>query len=101
MTASGRWLLAFVVVGESPRPVRAVLWDFGGVITTSPFEAFTAYEQRRGLPAGFIRRLNATNPDVNAWAGLERGHLDLDAFAAQFETEAGKRPGRPSTPRPS
>jgi putative hydrolase of the HAD superfamily len=65
-----------------------VLWDFGGVLTTSPFDAFAAYEQEQGLPAGFIRRLNAANPDANAWASLERGHLDLDAFEAQFELEA-------------
>jgi putative hydrolase of the HAD superfamily len=65
-----------------------VLWDFGGVLTTSPFDAFAAYERDQGLPHGFIRRLNATNPDTNAWAQLERGHLDIDAFAARFEEEA-------------
>ena len=69
-------------------PVRAVLWDFGGVLTTSPFDAFAAYESSAGLPAGFIRRLNATNPDTNAWAQLERGELPLDGFAARFEEEA-------------
>jgi putative hydrolase of the HAD superfamily len=68
--------------------IRAVLWDFGGVLTTSPFEAFAAYEAANGLPAGFLRQLNATNPDDNAWAGLERGRLDLDGFAAAFEAEA-------------
>jgi putative hydrolase of the HAD superfamily len=65
-----------------------VLWDFGGVLTTSPFEAFAAYERDEGLPAGFIRRLNATNPDTNAWAQLERGDLPLDGFVARFEEEA-------------
>lgn len=68
--------------------VKAVLWDFGGVLTSSPFDAFADYERQNGLPPGFIRRLNATNPDTNAWAGFERGHLDLDAFAVQFEAEA-------------
>ncbi len=47
---------------------KAVLWDFGGVITTSPFEAFNRYEEERGIPADFIRGLNAANPDTNAWA---------------------------------
>jgi putative hydrolase of the HAD superfamily len=69
-------------------PVRAVLWDFGGVITSSPFDAFAAYERDRGLPTGFIRTLNATNPDSNAWAALERGHVDQDTFAERFEQEA-------------
>jgi putative hydrolase of the HAD superfamily len=65
-----------------------VLWDFGGVLTSSPFDAIAAYEHDYGLPTGFIRGLNATNPDTNAWAGFERGHLDVQAFARQFEAEA-------------
>jgi putative hydrolase of the HAD superfamily len=68
--------------------VRAVLWDFGGVISTSPFERFAAYERQAGLPVGLIRHLNATNPDTNAWAHLERNQLDLDGFCAAFEAEA-------------
>jgi putative hydrolase of the HAD superfamily len=68
--------------------IQAVLWDFGGVLTTSPFDAFSAYERDHGLPPGFIRRLNATNPDTNAWAQLERGELPVDDFAARFEAEA-------------
>lgn len=68
--------------------IRAVIFDFGGVITSSPFEAFAAYEAGRGLPAGFIRRVNATNPDDNAWARLERNEIDADAFDQQFRAEA-------------
>ena len=68
--------------------IRAVLWDFGGVILTSPFEAFERYEIEAGLEPGFIRRVNATNPDANAWARLERGELDVVAFSAAFEEEA-------------
>jgi putative hydrolase of the HAD superfamily len=68
--------------------VSAVLWDFGGVILTSPFEAFAHYEREQGLPAGFIRRVNATNPLDNAWARLERGELDRAGFAEQFGAEA-------------
>jgi putative hydrolase of the HAD superfamily len=68
--------------------ITAVLWDFGGVILESPFEAFARYERRRGLPDGFIRRLNAANPDTNAWARLERGEVGLAEFGRLFETEA-------------
>jgi len=50
--------------------IKATLWDVGGVIFTGPFERFAAYEVEHGLPDGFIRRLNATNPDSNAWARL-------------------------------
>ena len=70
--------------------MRAVLWDFGGVILSSPFEAFTAYERERGLPEGFLRRLNATNPDSNAWAKLERSEVDLEGFAELYEAEAAE-----------
>lgn len=68
--------------------IEAVLFDFGGVILSSPFEAFAAYERDHGLPAGFIRGLNATNPDANAWAQMERGAVDFDQFCALFEAEA-------------
>ena len=68
--------------------VRAVLWDFGGVILSSPFEAFAAYERERGLPEGFLRQLNATNSDTNAWAKLERSEVDLEGFAELYEAEA-------------
>lgn len=72
----------------SDMPIRAVLWDFGGVILSSPFEAFARYEAARGLPSGFIRRVNSVNPHDNAWAKLERGEIDIDGFADLFEAEA-------------
>lgn len=68
--------------------VCAALFDFGGVILTSPFEAFARYEAERGLPDGFIRRLNATNPHDNAWARLERSQVGFDEFCDLFEAEA-------------
>ncbi len=68
--------------------VRAVIFDFGGVIVTSPFEAFARYERDNGLPDGFLRRLNATDPDTNAWARLERSEVDWVGFAELFAAEA-------------
>jgi putative hydrolase of the HAD superfamily len=68
--------------------IRAALFDFGGVILTSPFEAFARYERDHGLPDGFIRRLNATDPDTNAWARLERSEVSLAEFSDLFEAEA-------------
>ncbi|MEJ7585744.1 MAG: hypothetical protein WKF43_17050 [Acidimicrobiales bacterium] len=68
--------------------VTAVLFDFGGVILSSPFEAFARYEVDNGLPEGFLRRLNADNPDDNAWARLERGQVDTAGFCTLFEDEA-------------
>lgn len=68
--------------------IRAVMFDFGGVISTSPFEAFARLETERGLPVNFIRTVNATNPLDNAWAKLERGELGVDAFGPQWASEA-------------
>ena len=68
--------------------IQAILWDFGGVLTTSPFEAFNRYEAERGLPADFIRRVNSTNPERNAWALFESSAIDLDAFDRLFEAES-------------
>lgn len=67
---------------------RAVLWDFGGVLADSPFDAFDRYERQQGLPSGFLRSVNAVNPDTNAWACLERSSIDLDTFVERFRTEA-------------
>ena len=68
--------------------LEAVIWDFGGVITSSPFEAFNRYEKQRGLPDNFIRMINAENPDTNAWAKLERSELTAEAFDTAFGAEA-------------
>ena len=65
-----------------------VIFDFGGVITSSPFEAFARMEAERGLPAGLVRRINATNPDGNAWALFERAEIDAARFDALFAEEA-------------
>jgi putative hydrolase of the HAD superfamily len=77
---------------------EAVLWDFGGVLTTSPFEAFNRYEAEHGLPRDFIRGINATNPETNAWAQLESSRIGLEEFDALFAAESaasGHRvPGR-------
>jgi putative hydrolase of the HAD superfamily len=67
---------------------RAVLFDMGGVLVSSPFSGFRAYEVEAGLPEGLIRRLNATNPDHNAWACFERGQIGRDEFVRRFEAEA-------------
>ena len=68
--------------------IEAVLFDFGGVILSSPFEAFAAYEKEIGLPANTIRKINATDPDSNAWAQFERREVSTEDFVLLFEEEA-------------
>ena len=66
----------------------AVLWDFGGVILSSPFEAFNRYEREQGMPLDFIRTVNATNPHDNAWAKLERSEVNGREFDEIFAAES-------------
>ena len=68
--------------------VEAVIWDFGGVFTSSPFEAFARYEAENGVPKDLIRRVNSTNPDTNAWALFERNEIDTQGFDRLFLEES-------------
>jgi putative hydrolase of the HAD superfamily len=67
---------------------EAVIWDFGGVLTSSPFEAFTRFEAERGLPADIIRRTNTANHLENAWAKFERAEVDVETFDRLFAAES-------------
>ena len=67
---------------------NTVIFDFGGVITSSPFEAFNRMEAERGLPQDFVRRVNSVNPDHNAWAKFERAECSATEFDALFAAEA-------------
>jgi len=68
--------------------VKAVIWDFGGVFTSSPFEAFARYERERGLPEDLIRKINSANHLDNAWAKFERSDVTMDEFDELFAQEA-------------
>ncbi len=70
--------------------ITTILFDFGGVITSSPFEAFNRMEEARGLPTDSVRRINSANPDGNAWARFERAEMDAAAFDDAFAEEADK-----------
>ena len=68
--------------------LQAVIWDFGGVLTSSPFEAFTRYEKANGLPEDFVRSVNALNIQENAWAKLERSEVTAAEFDTLFREES-------------
>ena len=68
--------------------ISAVLFDFGGVITSSPFDGFSAYEKEADLPEGLIRKINSTDPDTNAWAKFERSQITREDFLELFASEA-------------
>ena len=67
---------------------KAIIWDFGGVITSSPFEAFNEFEEANGLPKDIIRTINSENPDMNAWAQFESNSITIGQFNDLFLKEA-------------
>ncbi len=69
-------------------PVEAVIWDFGGVFTSSPFEAFNRLEAELGAPKDHIRQVNANNHHDNAWALFERNEIDAVRFDQLFLEES-------------
>ena len=68
----------------------SIFWDFGGVITSSPFEAFNSFEENNDIPKDFIRKVNSINPNENAWAQLEQSKISLEEFDGLFAMESKK-----------
>ena len=68
----------------------SIFWDFGGVITSSPFEAFKKFEIENDLPENFLRKVNSTNPQNNAWALLEQSKINQMEFNDLFFQESSE-----------
>ena len=73
--------------------LRAVIFDLGGVVFPSPFDAFAAYERDHGLPDRFIRGVVAASADHGAWARLERSEVSFDEFCVAFGAECAAAGG--------
>ena len=67
---------------------KAVFWDFGGVLSSSPFHNFNRFERDNNLPVDFIRGVNTHNPDDNAWAKFESDRISADQFDTLFAEES-------------
>jgi putative hydrolase of the HAD superfamily len=64
---------------------RALLVDFGGVLTTDVWSSFAAFCERRGLDAGAAKQLFRDNPDALAvLRGLETGEVEPAEFERRF-----------------
>jgi putative hydrolase of the HAD superfamily len=74
--------------------IQAVLFDYGGVLVTSQWEAFADYEQRLGAEPGTLARFFAFEgpgrPGTPAWHLLETGELAWAEFAATAAEAAGR-----------
>lgn len=70
-----------------------MIFDLGGVVLPSPFEAFAAYERDHDLPERFIRGVVAASAEHGAWARLERGELTMAQFHDAFSAECAAAGG--------
>ena len=80
---------------DGDRPIDAVLFDFGGVFTDSPFEAVRAMGESMGAPADDVLDIVFGSYDDDTdhvWHRCERGELDL-ASTRQAITDAGRERG--------
>lgn len=67
-------------------PFSAVIFDFGGVISSSPLLGMRSYCEREGVPMDALRALFATHD--GAWSKFEMNSITQDEFVAAFEEEA-------------
>jgi epoxide hydrolase-like predicted phosphatase len=88
-----------VSAGESTRrrdgvKYRAVIFDLGGVVLSSPFASIRRFERARGLDAGAVQRVVNAGGEAGAWAVFERGECGAVQFYAALDREA-ERLGTP------
>ncbi|KAI9715345.1 MAG: hypothetical protein M1812_005990 [Candelaria pacifica] len=62
----------------APNPPKAILFDIGGVVVASPFQAILDYETANRIPPGWINfSISRSAPD-GTFQQLERGEILLD-----------------------
>ena len=69
------------------QPVRAVIFDLGGVVVDSPLHAIRRYERELGIPEGVVNRVVVDTGPQGAWSRLERGEVAMADFYRDFEAE--------------
>jgi epoxide hydrolase-like predicted phosphatase len=72
-------------IASCPIAAKALIVDFGGVLTTSIWSAFAAFCEREGLEHDTVRDLFRTRPEALALLrGLETGELGPAEFEPRF-----------------
>jgi epoxide hydrolase-like predicted phosphatase len=72
---------------------KALLVDFGGVLTTDIWSSFAAFCGQRGLDAEAAKQLFRENPDaIAALRGLETGEVEAPEFERRFAELLGTEP---------
>ncbi|MCJ1392306.1 hypothetical protein MMC18_005173 [Xylographa bjoerkii] len=59
-------------------PLKALLFDIGGVVVLSPFQAIVDYEKQYDIPSGWINFAISRSSPNGYWQRLERGEITLD-----------------------
>jgi putative hydrolase of the HAD superfamily len=71
-------------------PKRALIVDYGGVLTTNIWDAFGEFCESVGLEADSVKALFRDDPEALALLrGLETGELDEAAFEPRFAARLG------------
>ncbi len=72
--------------------IRAVVFDFAGVLTSSPFDGVLAYESELGYPPGSLVHLMVGDygeaDGEHPWHRLERGEIEASAFWLDLKERA-------------
>lgn len=71
---------------------KAVLFDVGGVLTSSPFTTLANLEKKLNLQKGFFALVISKSGKNGAWQKLERNEINLEQFSQEFHQEC-KREG--------
>jgi putative hydrolase of the HAD superfamily len=77
---------------------RAVVCDFGGVLTSPLFASFAAFQEHAGIPPAALGEAMAALTERNGahpLAELETGRLTERAFMDGMQSELSQRLGRP------
>ena len=68
--------------------IKLVLWDYGGVLSYSPFKNIQKFEKKNNYAVNSIIKINSRNSFDNAWAQLEKDEISIEKFSKLFREEA-------------
>ena len=68
--------------------IKFILWDYGGVLTYSPFLNIKDFEKFNNIKQNSIIKINSNKPFLNAWAKLEKNLISFTEFSSLFKEEA-------------
>jgi putative hydrolase of the HAD superfamily len=73
--------------------MRALIVDFGGVLTTNVFDSFREFAVAEGIEPDAVKELFRSNPEaLGLLRELEKGELTSEAFSERFAPYLGVEP---------